>query len=610
VTLGIRGKLFVASVALILLSMLSADAYLAGAVDAMLTARIREDLRARLEIALALAERADIALDDSARWQDLLQPVGRDAGMRISVIRADGVLVGDSNLDASSLQRAENHLHRPEIEAALSGKATSAERFSETIGERMLYMAAPLERAGARVGAVRLALPLTAVDSTVRRVHHLLLIATFIALAVAVVTSGLMSRWAARKARLLAAAAKRMAEGDLSTRTDPQGSDEFSALGRSLDTLAESLSSTLHELRSERDLLGGILDGMQEGVLLIDASDHVALVNPALREMLLLGNDATGRSLSDLVRDPELAAILDRARNSQEPGVGEIELGGLKPRRLLVRATAMRGEPAGILAVFVDVTELRRLEKLRRDFVANVSHELRTPVTAIRSATETLQDAFVRDPRAVPMFMDIIARNADRMHRLVEDLLDLSRIESREYKLTIEDLDLSHEVQSIIALFRERADKKRVRLIVEVPEIRSNIRADRRALEQILSNLLENAIKYCGENSTIAIRARTEDGNVLKLSVEDSGPGIEAKHLPRLFERFYRIDKGRARDVGGTGLGLSIVKHLAEAMGGKVGVESVVGSGSTFHVTFPRNSASGKAGGSSQEALPNSKAAS
>jgi two-component system phosphate regulon sensor histidine kinase PhoR len=587
VKLGFRGKLFVGSVAMILISTVIADVYYTRAVDELVTQRTKDDMLARLVLAssLASADRAD--LNDVTHWHAKAHEMGALARSRVSIIRKDGVLVGDSSLNAAELAAAENHATREEVIAALSGRVGSSARPSATVHMNMLYVAAPLQHEGTVLGAVRLAIPLTDVVELQGRVHAILLWSTLIALVVAVVLSGAASLWAGRRSRLLAAAARRMAAGDLSTRTHTSGDDEFSELGHALDRLAENLSSTLHELRSERDVQSGILASMQEGVLLLDGAGRIALVNPALRQMLLLGADTVGRRPEEIVEDPELASLLDKARTTHATAIGEIELVGLKPRRLLVRALAMSGNPGGLLAVLVDVTELRRLEKLRRDFVANVSHELRTPVTAIRSATETLQDAARNDPQAVPMFIDIIERNAERMRQLVEDLLDLSKIESREYKLDLEPVELPQAVVQAFALFRERANKKRISLLCEVGDVVPPVHADRRALEQILSNLLENAIKYCAEDTAIRVSATSERERYVRLTVADSGPGIEAKHLPRLFERFYRVDKGRARDVGGTGLGLSIVKHLAEAMGGEVGVDSILGKGSTFWVNLP-----------------------
>jgi two-component system phosphate regulon sensor histidine kinase PhoR len=265
------------------------------------------------------------------------------------------------------------------------------------------------------------------------------------------------------------------------------------------------------------------------------------------------------------------------------PVTGEIELGGLKPRRLLVRIAALPGNEEQVFAVFVDVTEMRRLETLRRDFVANVSHELRTPVTAIRSAAETLQGSLPEDRVVLEQFIGIIARNAQRLHELVEDLLDLSRIESQKLKLSIEPLDLRVAFSRVLNTFQERADKRGVELVNDVGLLVPMVLADRRAMDHIVTNLVDNAVKYCGPRSKVVLRGDVQ-GDQVRVLIQDDGPGIEARHLPRLFERFYRVDPGRSREIGGTGLGLSIVKHLAEAMGATVSVESTPGRGTTFSI--------------------------
>jgi two-component system phosphate regulon sensor histidine kinase PhoR len=342
----------------------------------------------------------------------------------------------------------------------------------------------------------------------------------------------------------------------------------------------------LAELTEERNRLRGIVEGMEEGVLLLDAGGHVALLNAALREMLLLGADAVGKTQLEAIRHADLKEIVDQAREG-EAVTGEIELEGLKPRRLLVRAARLPGDIGQVFAVFVDVTEVRKLESLRRDFVANVSHELRTPVTAIRSAAETLQGGVPGDPRVLDQFIGIMARNAERLHGLVEDLLDLSRIESQKLKLVMEPLDVRAVFAQVLSLFKERADKKQVELVNAAPPTLPRLLADRRALEHVLTNLVDNAVKYVGERSKVTLRAEVE-GDELRLLVEDNGPGIEERHLPRLFERFYRVDAGRSRELGGTGLGLSIVKHLSEAMGGGVAVQSKPGAGTTFIVSLKK----------------------
>jgi two-component system phosphate regulon sensor histidine kinase PhoR len=419
------------------------------------------------------------------------------------------------------------------------------------------------------------------------------------------IVSQLSVRWFDEAVRPLTDAARRMHEGDLTVRARVEREEDVGQLGAAFDQLAGSLSQTVGELRSERDLVSRILDGMQEGVLLLDKDGKVALMNPALREMLLLRADFVGQPLLEVVRHAELKELLDRARTTRKTCSGEVELGGLKPRRLLVRGTAFtqtRENAGGLLAVFFDVTDIRRLESLRRDFVANVSHELRTPVTAILSAAETMEMALARDPEGAKRFLGIIERNAARLQRLIEDLLDLSRIESRELRLRPERFAFEQYATHLLGMFRERAEKRKIALRLETTK-GLEIDADRRALEQVLTNLVDNAVKYCPEGSSVTLRAERLDGPVpgVRLRVEDDGIGIEEKHLPRLFERFYRVDAGRSREMGGTGLGLSIVKHLVEAMAGTIDVLSVVGQGTTFDMRIPDASTRGREKSSSDD---------
>ena len=420
-------------------------------------------------------------------------------------------------------------------------------------------------------------------------VHVVVGMGAGLAVAVSLVVVNLAERRFARSSREVTDAARRMIAGDFTGGTDLEAGDDLAPLGNALDALAASLETTLDELRSERAVQGQILEGMQEGVLVLDRDGHVVMMNPALRAMLLLGTEAKGKLLMEVVRHADLHEIVNRARSGRTTALGEIDLPGIKPRRLLTHATAFSGEAGGLLAVFVDVTDLRRLESLRRDFVANVSHELRTPVTAMRSAAETLQVSALKDPNpeVAVRFVSIIERNAERLQSLIEDLLELSRLESKEFRLKKEEVLLPVVANIVSGLFRERADKKGVRLVIAIPEDAPRLVTDQRALEQVVSNLIDNAIKYCPPGSTVTLATEAAASSV-RVIVKDTGQGIDPKHLPRLFERFYRVDAGRSREVGGTGLGLSIVKHLVEAMGGQVKVESEVGKGSSFAVTLPR----------------------
>jgi two-component system, OmpR family, phosphate regulon sensor histidine kinase PhoR len=410
-------------------------------------------------------------------------------------------------------------------------------------------------------------------------------VALILSIASAFAISSAAARIASRAASALAESARKTAEGDVRQSPGLHAEDEFGELGAALDQLARGYADALADYSRERDRMRGILSGMREGVLLLDRRRRVSLVNPTLREMLLLGADVEGRSPLEVIRHAEIVRLLDEAQAEDEPASGEIEIGGLKPRRLMVQVVRIPGEEGGLLAVFVDVTHLRRLESMRKDFVANASHELRTPVATIHSAAETLAAVVTRDPNAAGEFVDIIMRNAQRLKNLVDDLLDLSRIESQDFHVWLEPLDAGQTFAVVAELFRERAATKGIRLVLDA-SVRQTVLADRRGLERVLSNLVDNAVKYCGQGTTVTCAAEARSDKAAALSVTDDGPGIEGQHLPRLFERFYRVDPGRSRELGGTGLGLSIVKHLVEAMGGRIGVSSEPGKGTRFEIVL------------------------
>jgi two-component system phosphate regulon sensor histidine kinase PhoR len=578
--LGIRAKLFLTSLGVIIVSVVVAYGYSSNRLERELTDRVRAELIVRAKLVALGAESSYALWEDHARWTDLAHDLGARANADVTLLRRDGTLLGDSREHDEPVSFGDS----PEVRQALA-LADKQPGYASLIDGHTLVVAVPFTRADEVAGVARVALPLTEVDVARAELGKTLSLAAALALAAAIVVSTLAAELASRTARSLTEVARRMADGDLTTRARQTGDDEFGELGRALDQLAKNLSRTLGELREERDRLGGILAGMQEGVLLLDRSGHIYVLNPSLREMLLVGPDSVGKTVLEVVRHAELKELLDQGRRSAEPVTREIDFGNLQPRRLLVRAAQLSGDQGGLLAVFVDVTEVRRLESLRREFVANVSHELRTPVTAVRSAAETLQNAASDDPVATRAFLGIIERNAERLHDLVEDLLDLSRIESRGLKLNIEPLELDAVYDQVLSLFGERAERRGTLLEHDVPENLPRVLADRRALEHVLTNLVDNAVKYCPAGTRIRLYAVPQPDGV-ELVVEDNGPGIEARHLPRLFERFYRVDAGRSRDIGGTGLGLSIVKHLVEAMGGTVRVESTPRVGTKFGVAL------------------------
>jgi two-component system phosphate regulon sensor histidine kinase PhoR len=543
--------------------------------------RIRRDLFTRLSLVVRDAEQLAPGAGFEA-WDHLADDLGKRSGDRVTFIGTDGVVLGDTDVSVEGLSKVENHASRPEVVEALHARPGASTRYSITTGQQMMYVTLPVPGPGGAPKVIaRLATPLVAVEQAEQQVRHILGFGVLLALGVAVLMSSVAASFMSRALQGITQAARRMSAGDLEVRTRLAGNDEIAELGRTLDTLANNLSNTLHDLRAERDLLGRILESMQEGVMVLDGQRRILLMNPSLRRMLLVSGEVVGRSPIEVIRNADLDAMLEQVATKREAGSGEIELGGLRPRRLTVHATLLSGGTGGVAVVFVDVTDMRKLETMRRDFVANVSHELRTPITAVRSAAETLQRSAMNQPAMAARFLEMIERNAERLQVLVEDLLDLSKIESKAYRPKSEPVELAQVAQQVLTLLRPRADARRMKFASDIPRDLPHVVGDAHAIEQVLTNLVENAVKYCPDGSSVTVRATTLEGRV-RVAVADTGQGIDAKHLPRLFERFYRVDKGRSRDMGGTGLGLSIVKHLVEAMGGTVGVESVLGRGTTF----------------------------
>lgn len=579
--LGLRARLIGLALGVVVVSATFADFELRPAVEAHMMHVVEREVAGRAELVAALAEAQKPSALDLEGLARLTRRLAVEARGPVELLRADGVPLAHSQGAPSSLSRAQD----PDFVAARSApRGAGAPGF--LLEGHSLFSAARLRLADGSEAVVRVGQSLNEVDVALAAFRRALIAGSALLFALLVTLATLMDRLMVRGLGALNEVAGRMVAGDLDARSGLEGEEELPVLGRTLDKLARGLSSSLKDLRAERDRMAGILEGMQEGVILLDAKRRIVVLNPALREMLLLPADAIGKPLLEVVRNAELRDLFDQAAAQGEPTTQEVEIGNIKPRRLLARVAHMPGEERQFVAVFVDVTEVRRLESMRRDFVANVSHELRTPVTSIRSAAETLIDGAADDPAAAQAFIGIIDRNAQRLQQLVEDLLDLSRIESRGFRLSMEPIELKPIFSQVLGLFRERASKKDVSLEDAAGDV-PKVRADRRALEHVLTNLVDNAVKYCGPGAHVWVKVSTTH-DAVTVSVGDDGPGIDERHLPRVFERFYRVDAGRSRDVGGTGLGLSIVKHLVEAMGGTVSVESQLNRGTTFSFTLKR----------------------
>ncbi len=411
--------------------------------------------------------------------------------------------------------------------------------------------------------------------------HAQLPIAALCGATAAVVSGWLFTRWLGRRLLLLTRAARAIGHGDFSAALPEPEEDQLGDLGHALETLRNQLRGRIADLRDEGFKMRAILNGMREGVALVE-DGVISMANPGFATLLGVEGQVEGKRPIEAARLPEMADIVREAAEARRESSREVHTGG---RSLLIGAQPLgAGSQRQVVLVVVDLTEQRKLERLRRDFVANASHELRTPVAAIVAVAETLADGAADDPVARASFIDILLRHAQRLTRLTTDLLDIARLEAG-YRPRTEVVSLSDAAETARATLSERATDKHIALTIDVPSV--GLVAERAAIEQILTNLVDNAIKYTPDGGQITVAAQAQTDSV-EITIADSGPGILPKHLPRLFERFYRVDHARSRELGGTGLGLSIVKHLVLANGGDIRVESQVGKGSKFIVTLPR----------------------
>ena len=421
-------------------------------------------------------------------------------------------------------------------------------------------------------------------------------LASFLGILGLVPLAYLFSWFTAKPIRKIIATARLNLSGDLESPPPSIPVDELESIERTIDEMAVQLKNKVEEVAAEKDTFQTILSGMVEGVLWVDERGRILLVNEALRDLLSLSSDITSRTPLEVIRNAELEEAIQRVIRDGGREVLEISLPTTDEKTFEVNVVGLISSPqrtdgrtvkmGGAIAVFHDITRLKKLEKVRQDFVANVSHELKTPLTTIKGYVETLLDGAIQQDVAVP-FVQVIKRHAERLEKLVEDLLMLSKIETRVSALKPERLSLTELIKDALDVIKEPAGKKNISITCAQSLTSVFVYGDRNALEQVLINLLDNAVKYGRQGGKIRILAVERDGNEIQISVEDDGIGIPKEDLPRIFERFYRVDKGRSKELGGTGLGLSIVKHIVQAHGGKVWAESQTGVGSTFYVTLP-----------------------
>jgi two-component system phosphate regulon sensor histidine kinase PhoR len=545
---------------------------------------IEETLAAQARL-LAEVARPLVAAGDLAQLERRVRELGDATGSRFTVAAADGRVLADS---AERPEIMQNHRDRPEFVAAAAAGRGSAERTSDTTHVRTIYVCLAVAGGGPSLGFVRAALPRPGVAAHVERLRGELLAAVAAGAALSLAGAWFVARRLSRPLASMRTAALALAEGGPVAAIPHESGDELGDLARAFNRMASRLRERLDELERERSKLATVLESMAEGVLAVDEEERLLHCNAAARRLLSIGAGGLGRPLLESVRAPELVDALRRARARGDAAavVEEIDVhppGGA--RTLSVHAARLSDR--GAVAVLLDVTELRRLETVRRDFVANVSHELKTPLAAMRGLVETLLEDERMEDAVRRRFLGKLADQVTRLADLASDLLHLSRAESERTRARVE-LDLGAAASAACERFAAGAAAKKVALACDAAPVVAP--CDPEAIAQVLDNLLDNAIKYTPPGGSVRLRVASDLDDAL-LEVEDTGVGIEPAEQKRVFERFYRVDKARSRDVPGTGLGLSIVKHLVDAHGGGVELESWPGRGSTFRVRLPKSGA-------------------
>jgi two-component system phosphate regulon sensor histidine kinase PhoR len=533
---------------------------------------LEDDFAAALEREALLIREALPA--DSLLWNLAVHELTRQNGHRITVIDRSGRVRADSDVPAEQLPSLENHAGRPEVRAALTGKTGRSERSSATVGHQLLYVAVP-----GGPGVVRVAADLDQVNLPVHRAQRAVLAAAILAILLGSALAFVAGRSIAQPLTQIAGAARAISAGNV-PRFPRSGIPDIDALVRALREMNLTLQERFEALRREQAEIGALVESMVEGVIGADQRGRIITANQAARQLLGYDADAPMPDLLHLFRSKAAREVVSAVLAGNAVNGAEIELDG---SNLVVNARPLPND--GVVLVLLDMTEMRRLELVRRDFVANVSHELKTPLTSISGYAETLTTEHP-DPDTSAQFLQVILSNARRMQRLVDSLLDLSRIESGRWQPRVEPVDIGAVAREVAAAVGDPAARQRVRFAVEVAPGAESVQADPDAVRQILTNLFDNALRYAPDGSMVKCVARPADGGIV-ISVSDMGKGIALEHLPRIFERFYRADPSRARDEGGTGLGLAIVKHLVEAHDGRVWAESERGKGTTVFAWFP-----------------------
>jgi two-component system phosphate regulon sensor histidine kinase PhoR len=572
---------------IILIALFTITWYLSHLLPDFYHNQVAEDLEARANLIkeqiLQKLEAGDFKGMDA-----MAKELGTSSSTRITIILPNGKVIADSDENPADM---ENHGNRPEFKDAFEKEIGKSLRFSNTLGQSMMYLALPIKEQGKILAIVRTSVPVVAVNEKIRDLNNKIVLSVIIVAICAAVISLVVSRRVSLPIEQMKETAQRFALGQLDLRVPLPKQAELTELAQALNEMAQQLQDRIQTITQQRNELKAILSSMVEGVVAVDSDGYIVNINEAAANFLSTDiAKAQGCSIEEVIRNTEFQEFIRGILNEEHGAQTDIVLSGREDRFVRLEGanlTDSKGKKSGAVVVISDMTRMRRLEDVRRDFVANVSHELRTPITSIKGFVETLLEGATKNPQQAERFLQIIAKHSDRLNAIVEDLLSLSSLEegSEKRKITFEKASVKQVLNSVIAMSMIKAEEKNITIELECEEsIEAKINTI--LLEQAVLNLVDNAIKYSEPASKIQIRAYRTNKTIV-ISVRDYGCGISRIHQNRIFERFYVVDKSRSRKLGGTGLGLAIVKHIAEVHGGKVTLESTPGVGSTFFLHLP-----------------------
>lgn len=504
----------------------------------------------------------------------LVKRLGQDISTRITIIDPEGVVVADSEKNPKLM---ENHKTRPEILQVLEGKIGTSLRFSTTVKEEMLYVALPIELNGNIVGVLRVSLFLKDINRLLSTLKtHIIYSALIIAL-ISLLGALIFSRSLSKPIRELSNASRKVASGDFNVRVFLKNKDELRELADSFNYMTDQIRTLFTQLSRQKEELDSIISSIQEGLLVFDKNGKILLTNESFKK-IVQSSDIEGKFYWEVVREPHFGELIKRVRDEKRNYTEEVALHD----KIFLCSTTFLGTREEIVVILYDITEMKNIEKIKKDFVVNISHELRTPLTAIKGFVETLEEEIDEKNRH---YVDIIRKHTDRLINIVKDLLTLSELEEKGTTLELEEVHLGNMMERVFKIFDPQMREKKLMRELKVEDALPFIKADSFKLEQAFVNLIDNAVKYT-EQGKITLSLKQRDNQVM-IEVEDTGIGIPDEHIPRIFERFYVVDKSRSKRLGGTGLGLSIVKHIVHLHNGTIDVKSTPNQGTTFSITLP-----------------------